>query len=63
MRAVIYACYSSEKQREASIDDQIRLPCAAAARGLGFDTGLSRHRCQRRDGAPSRLSGAPAGRP
>src|SRR5688572_32593928 len=35
MRAVIYARYSSDNQREASIDDQIRL-CGAFATRQGW---------------------------
>ncbi len=35
MRAVIYARYSSEQQREASIEDQLRL-CRDAARLRGW---------------------------
>jgi site-specific DNA recombinase len=35
IRAVIYARYSSENQRDASIDDQIRL-CAAFVEQQGF---------------------------
>ena len=35
MRAVVYARYSSDHQREASIDDQIRL-CTSFSEGQGW---------------------------
>ena len=36
MKAALYARYSTDKQRDASIDDQFR-ECARVARAAGFD--------------------------
>ena len=58
MRAVIYARYSSDLQRDASMEDQIRLLQGEdRARGLDARSGLSRRRDQRRDDASARISG------
>ena len=41
MRAAIYARYSTENQREASIEDQVRL-CTARSAAEGWSVGADR---------------------
>ena len=59
MRAVIYARYSTDAQREASIEDQVRLCRELAERaGLGGGRGLRRPRAERRLDAAARATSA-----
>ena len=63
MRAAIYARYSSEMQRDASIEDQVRL-CRAPDRERGLDGGRTSTpttASQRRVAAAARLSAAAGG--
>ena len=53
MRVAVYARYSSENQREASIDDQLRI-CKARITAEGWE---------RRNSAPPRLPGDACRRP
>lgn len=58
MRAVIYARYSSDQQRAASIDDQDpALQGKDRARRLDPCSSLSRRSDERRDHAAARISG------
>ena len=62
MRVSIYARYSSDKQREASIEDQIRL-CEERAASRKLESGETLHRSRNLRGKPDAPwhSGADAG--
>ena len=62
MRAVIYARYSSDLQREASIDDQLEV-CRRYADGAGLDGGRQLHGCgaERRQPVPAGVPEADGG--
>ena len=56
MKVAIYARYSSDNQRDASIADQLRICREFAAPGLDGRTGIHRPRYLGRDAAAFRIT-------